>query len=111
MANSGVYMDNIFLPKINFCMQFKKLHNQKTAELLSVKVVEINDKTSPDFINYDAVADDGRMYALKKGKHILLTFLGCKNIPFTTVRTYKADEEKYYKDNLNKTFNIIVSPC
>lgn len=104
-------MNNIFIPSIKFSNHYEKLHNQTTAKLIHVEEININDRTSLDFINYDTKSIDGSIYPLKKGRYLLLCFLGCKNIPFTTVRSYRAEKEKYYKDNLNKTFNIIVSPC
>lgn len=105
MANNGVYMNNI----LTFLFNYKKLHNQTKAKLIHIEVINIDDTTSLDFINYDTTSIDGSMFSLKKGKYLLLVFLGDKNIPFTTVRSYTAEKEKYYKDNLYQIFDIIIA--
>ena len=69
-------MDNIFLPKINFSKDYYKLHNQTSAKLIHVEELILNDRVSQEFLNYDTTAKDGSMYSLKKGRYLLLVFLG-----------------------------------
>lgn len=51
-------------------------------------------------------------YQLKKGKYVLLLFLGDKGILFTTLRSkigmYGLDKEEYYKKHLNEEFQIVI---
>lgn len=96
---------------IDFNANYNKLHGQKKAELLSVRTININDLVSKDFIDYDtSVKNTAGPYPLKKGTYLLLVFLGDKNIPFTTCRTYSPKKEMFYKENINTEFTINITP-
>lgn len=97
--------------EIKFDKKFIKLHNQTSAQLIDVKMVDLSEMNDNDFnelIEYDCKADDGSYYPLdKKGYCTLLIFLGNKNIVFQTLRK----KESFMKYNTKKgiVFDIKVN--
>jgi hypothetical protein len=94
-------------PKIKFSKDYFKLHGQKEAMLLNVKVMDYG-SLNKELIEYDAAAKDGSSYEFPRGALIHLTFLGNLFIPFCTIRKYTRMKELYYRENLNKVFTILV---
>ncbi|MFA7133145.1 MAG: hypothetical protein WC108_07595 [Bacteroidales bacterium] len=91
---------------LKFLGSYPKLHNQKTGLLLSVRRIEINEKTPKALIDYDTTRSDGSKYELKNGRHIQLIFIGNLGIPFSTIRSEKSLE--FYLDNINSVFKIKI---
>lgn len=98
-------------PKIKFSHNYPKLHGQQTARLLDV---EIKDRRAMQqkFIEYDTrYHDDGGLqgyYPLSPGKHLILVFFGDAGIPFTTVRSWTAGKESYYRELIGKLFSVVI---
>lgn len=98
--------------KIKFSKKYPKLWGQNQAELLAVKDIIIDDKTSKDLLEYDTKAEDGTYYELKKGRYIQLIFLGSKNIPFCTIRSAYGkigNKKEYYQNKIGEIFNIVIN--
>lgn len=97
--------------EIKFDKNFIKLHNQTSAQLIDVKMVDLSEMNDNDFnelIEYDCKADDGSYYSLNRnGHYTLLIFLGNKNIVFQTLRK----KESYMKYHTMKgiVFDIKVN--
>lgn len=98
--------------KINFSHNYKKLAGQTKARLMFVCVFDYEKDKYPHLTDYDTAILKGGEYQLRKGKYVLLLFLGDKGIPFTTLRSkigmYGLDKEEYYNKHLNEEFEIIV---
>lgn len=98
--------------KIKFSHDYPKLHGQKKATLLAVLKGE-SIKLDSDFIKYDTsfIREDGTQacYDLPAGLVLVLFFIGDKLIPFTTVRRWTEEKEKYYRANIGKNFEINIT--
>lgn len=98
--------------KITFSHNYKKLAGQTKARLLFVAVFSYEKDKYPHLTDYDTAILEGGEYQLKKGKYVLLLFLGDKGILFTTLRSkigmYGLDKEEYYKKHLNEEFRIVI---
>jgi len=94
-------------PKIKFSSIYPKLWGQKKARLVYVQVLD-GKKLSRDLIEYDTKKYDGTYYELPKTRLIQLVFIGDKNIPFCTLRKYSKWKEEYYRNNINKVFDIVI---
>jgi hypothetical protein len=90
--------------KITFSNRYQKLHNQTSATLIAV-YYSPRERMSEKFIEYDTTYKGGK-YPLPKGQYMILLFLGCDFIPFTTVRRYTPEKADWYKDNINHRFEI-----
>jgi hypothetical protein len=95
---------------IKFSHRYPKIHNQKTARLLSAERCN-RDQLSDAFIEYDTVYDGGH-FSLPLSDYILLVFLGNDHIPFTTARAFNDSDFRRYKDSLGSVFSIeYASSC
>ncbi len=90
--------------KIKFSHNYPKLHAQKTATLMAV-YFRNRDVLTDKFIEYDTAFDGGH-YPLPDNHYLVLVFLGDEMIPFTTVRRWTEEKEKYYRDAIGCTFEI-----
>lgn len=106
--------------QIKFSHRYPKLHDQKEAVLIKVFGRERCNMTVK-FIEYDTVYTEEYaigMFAepvlghfpLPDGKYLVLVFLGCDLIPFTTVRRFTDEKYKYYSEAIGKVFDIIIKP-
>ncbi len=97
--------------EIKFNKNFIKLHNQTSAQLIDVKMVDLSCMNDDDFNElkeYDCKADDGSYYPLdRNGYCTLLIFLGNKNIVFQTIRK-KESFMKYYNQK-GIVFDIYIT--
>lgn len=99
--------------QIKFSHHYPKLHQQKTAELLAVKVTT-KDRLSKEMLEYDTYwcePNDGDKgyYELPPGKLLVLIFYGDKGIPFTTIRRQTVEKEIYYRGCIGAWFDILRS--
>lgn len=92
---------------IKFSHDYPKLWGQKWATLLAVSKVYDRDVFSSKFIEYDTAFDGGH-YPLPPGKYIILTFQGNHMIPFTTVRRWTPEKEKFYHEKIHWDFDILI---
>lgn len=91
--------------EIKFNHNYKKLHNQKTARLLSADYYYGKDLPK-EFIEYDT---EGKYEIDKKQEYIKLLFRGDKGIPFTTLRKNNSENrEKYCSLTADTKFKIVV---
>lgn len=107
-------------PSIKFAHNFLKLNDQKTAELVHVKVVsrtELDEEMviadTQYYENHEVPGNDSpirgvRFYPVPNGSLLLLTFLGENNRSFTTLRRFKDASWKRYKSQINQVFDIVV---
>lgn len=90
------------MQEIKFNHNYKKLHNQKEAELTCLWI-RLGADLHKDFIEYDT---DGKYEIDKNKKYLVLWLIGDKLIPFTTLRTFnKENLEKY---SLHDRYKIVV---
>jgi hypothetical protein len=94
---------------IKFDDQYPKLHGQTVAQLLSVREVG-SQELCPEFLTYDTTLADGtRRIMSNTYPKMVLTFLGNKHIPFSTLRTIHSVEEfAFYENALGDYFDIII---
>jgi hypothetical protein len=90
--------------EIKFSHIYPKLHGQTSAQLVSVNVIDRKDM-SPELIEYDTKFDGG-YYPLPAGIYLILLFHGNLSIPFTTIRRWTEEKQKYYWGSIGKIFNI-----
>jgi hypothetical protein len=97
--------------KIKFSHNYPKLWNQKTAELLAVKQITIDENTPNELIEYDCRYNKichTAKYVLMHGHYLQLIFFGDKRIPFCTIRSYNPEKMKYYYESIGQDFEIVV---
>lgn len=75
------------MEKIKFSKEYVKLHGQKTAELVDVRRITIDDSTPKELIEYDTTATDGTRYKLGTGKYLQLIFVGANGFLKSNRRT------------------------
>jgi hypothetical protein len=103
------------MPKIKFSHEYNKLGIYTgqpvfTATLLEVLVVELS-SLSKEFIKYDT---EDKYPLPSSGLYMMLIFLkpGRINVDttdlFTTMRRQSCEKEKFYRDNIGKTFDIEI---
>jgi hypothetical protein len=99
---------------IKFSHHYYKTFKQNRAVLLAV-VLKERKELSEDFIDYDTryYVSEGQpslddFYPLPAGKYMVLVFIGEILIPFTTVRRWTPEKEKYYRSGIGKTFGIEI---
>jgi hypothetical protein len=93
---------------IKFTHSYVKLHCQTKAHLLGVTKREFKSLCA-EFVEYDTaylVQEGIGHYDLGTGKFLVLVFIGNKLIPFTTVRPWTEEKEKWYKSNIGREFDI-----
>ena len=98
------------MKQIKFSHNYPKVHNQETALLVQVKLLE-REELHEDLVRYDTAWNDGNslgFYELPKGKVIHLTFIGDKEIPFCTIRRYTPVKLHYYMTSRKESFEIIT---
>lgn len=103
-------------PVIRFSHNYPKLHNQKSAYLLAVEPITIDDSTPEELLAYDTTTEDGNRFPLKHGQYIQLIFIGSDyRIPFCTIRArdhwfngQKSDKFAYYRSKIGQIFNIDI---
>lgn len=108
--------------QIKFDHNFIKLYDQKSAELLKVKIV------SGVELDEEAIKIDTQYYVshpipnqpgdhlsgiefckLPKGSLLLLCFLGNKNMPFITYRKFNDASWRRFRRLLNQEFEIVLN--
>jgi hypothetical protein len=100
--------------KIKFSHHYPKLHSQTAAHLLHI---ELRDRSelSEEFVEYDTVYVQAEAtfpgvrtghYDLPNGRLMVLVFLGNNLFPFTTVRRWTAEKERYYREGIGRRFDI-----
>lgn len=94
--------------KIKFSHYYPKLYTDNgillsSAQLLQVLVVDLSELSKP-FLDYDT--DNGVYELPNKGKYLLLIYK--YGSLFTTLRRWTEEKEKYYRENIGKTFDIVV---
>jgi hypothetical protein len=113
---SGDHIERRRQLQIKFSHRYPKLHGQKSAQLLSVKLCD-RSELSEKFIEYDTVYEVEPAigvcsesvighYPLPNGRYMVLLFQGDERIPFTTVRRYTDEKFRYYNSSLGKIFDI-----
>ena len=103
-------------PVINFSHHYPKLHAQERARLIRVVISDV--KALPrSFVHYDTVYLDRdglfpqteKYYALpESGNVLILYFVGNQLIPFSTVRRWTAEKERWYTGMINMIFEVAV---
>lgn len=101
---------------IKFSYLYDKLlneHNDCIDNAILIEVLNVNlESLSASFIEYDT--NCGIFKLPKKGKYLMLIFLKqkenyiCSNDLFTTLRRWTEDKEKYYRESIGTTFDIII---
>lgn len=103
------------MPTIKFSHIYRKLldsHNDVIPEATLLEVINVQlENFSQCFLEYDT----DNVYKLpKKGLYLMLIFekpkesyVTDRNI-FTTLRRYTHKKENYYKNNIGKTFQVVV---
>lgn len=91
--------------EIKFSHEYPKLWGQKTAVLLNIKIIDSNSIT-PDLKEYDTKFNENEHYPLPEGRLIHLTFLGDKNIPFSSIRSFYPQKFDYYSKSVGKQFKL-----
>lgn len=87
---------------IRFNHNYKKLHNQTSAELIYYDF-KSGAEFHKEFIKYDT---DNKYEIDKTQEYLLLVFIGNKDIVFTTLR--KANVENLLKYVLGRKYRIVV---
>jgi hypothetical protein len=97
------------MKQIKFSHEYWKLGEQHHRDILTLLQVFVVDKSdlSPEFIEYDTHKVAGGFYPLSNGKLLVLFFGGSENV-FTTVRRWTIEKEKYYKQSMGESFEIII---
>lgn len=110
--------------KIEFNYNYTKLRDQKTAELVRVKIVS-RTELDEEMVKIDtehvvshpvpagqklagSTISEFKHYHLPNGSLLLLAFLGDRNIPFVSLRRFKDATWRMYKSQLNHVFEIVV---
>ena len=103
------------MDRINFSMDYAKLHGQRNAELIAVRRIRIDKDTPEQLIEYDTVSSDGKNhYKLNNGNHLQLVFLGNYGIPFCTIRSDKPAisgqkaKYDYYAEKIGNSFELVI---
>ena len=96
------------MPEITFEDKLPKLHGQQTGKLVSVDNLPFVD-LSDDFKSYDSynAGNPMKLYPFGNSMVLVLTFLGDKLIPFTTVRRGSAASLQRYRAQIGNTFRFI----
>ena len=90
------------MEEIKFNRNYKKLHNQTSAELIYYDF-KSGAEFHKEFIEYDT---DNRYEIDKTQEYLFLVFIGNKDIVFTTLR--KANTENLLKYVLGRKYKIVV---
>lgn len=80
------------------------------ALLISVTIINLKELSLwvPGFIEYDTLfRDKGGRYHFNFVWGLLLTFIHEGGKPFTTIRRYTPDKERFYRCNILKSFKLI----
>ena len=105
------------MPEIKFSHDYPKLHAQKAARLLCVELRN-RSELPEDFIEYDTVfiQEEGTFpgnrtghYELPSGRLLVLVFLGNNLFPFTTVRRWTKEKERYYRNLVGTVMGIKIA--
>jgi len=105
------------MPKIKFSHQYKKLLDTdnniiSTATLLGVFTVDLAD-LNPELIDYDT--DSGLYQLPDSGIFLMLMFRKpeisheCAENLFITLRRHTMPKQKYYRDNIGKVFDVVLT--
>jgi hypothetical protein len=99
----------IIMKTIKFSSDYPKLHGQKTATLVAVARIKIDENTPPELLEYDTKKADGSYFNLEHGTYLQLIFLGDKSIPFCTIRSAQpAHKVEDYKSSIGQKYNIEI---
>lgn len=91
-----------------FPLEWSHDGEQRTATLLEVLVADL-DQLSPAFLQYDTSIQGGGNYPLKPGTVLVLLLVSGPNREvFTTIRSWNAEKERYYKALRGKDVAIKV---
>lgn len=98
---------------IKFDCNYPKLCNQAHARLLFVWEIEesdfiLNYPALKALFEYDTRRPDGTLKEFEKGEYLLLLLEGDKGILFTTIRKNTPSNNRLYKNNIGKYFDIEV---
>lgn len=93
---------------IEFTGDYVKLHNQKSAILLQVNYMKVDEDLPQALIDYDTERLDGSHQFLPYGYYGQLIFLGEFGIPFSAIRKQTVEELEYCTKNIDKKFKIII---
>jgi hypothetical protein len=116
------------MSEIKFSHKYPKMWNQieGPATLLAIRILDAKDvQQNKDLIEYDTYWNDSwdnnwcefeidiphidGYYPLPtSGKLIQLIFIGCKDIPFCTLRRHTEEKEKYYAGEIGKQFKVVL---
>lgn len=93
------------MQELRFSCNYKKLHNQKGANLIFVHCLQ-GKELSKDYIEYDT---DNKYKIESKQNYLYLLFIGDKMIPFSTIRKLNQENEDKYINKLeNRFFKIVI---
>lgn len=103
-------------PYIGFSHRYVKLQDQTSAELVHVRPIKIDSKTSFDLLDYDTLyfawvggyardpVVERRHFKLEPGDYLQLVFIGNKGIPFCSIR--KPGD--HWRGNVGDVFEIKI---
>lgn len=94
------------MPAIKFSHNYPKLHDQTSARLIGI-TLHSREEFTANFIEYDTVYEGGH-YPLPMGTYMVLLFVGNELIPFTTVRPWTEEKEKYYRGLIDSILEIKI---
>ena len=95
--------------KIKFSHNYPKLWNQSNAVLVAIRTIDAQAVSiNKDLIEYDTKHEEGYYELPKTGRLIQLIFVGNKEIPFCTLRSYTPEKYIFYQKTINECFNIGV---
>ena len=94
--------------QIKFNHNYKKLHNQTDAVLVSVSTLKTGNSFSKEFkefIEYDTE----RKYEIEENQtYLFLVFVGNHCFPFVTLRKLNEENIEKYVGYEGKIFNIVI---
>lgn len=102
-------------PVLRFSAEYPKLYGQRSARLLEVLPITIDENTPSELIEYDTKTNRNGHYKLKPGQNVQLIFIGNKAIPFCTIRSRffwdgkkELDKLEYFQKLVGKVFEIRI---
>jgi len=109
------------MTEILFSHYYPKLHFQKEAELIAVRILNKPEDWNEELAEYDTKFRKGLLsqssaievyedshYPVPDGKLLQLVFIGDKHIPFCTLRSWNKEKEKYYRGLIGQILDVVV---
>lgn len=93
---------------IQFNNEYPKLWGQRKAKLLEVLTIDL-ENISEDLKEYDLKKSDGSYYNLVGDIFIQLIFIGNKNIPFCTFRSFTSDKYVELYNKIGEDYDLEVT--